>query len=52
MYERARNINKILYMYENQRSECYTKLKNLIKDQDQGIEECIFLTNKIKKHRQ
>ena len=50
MYERVRNINKILYMYENQRSECYTNFKNLIKDQDQDKAECILLINKIKEH--
>ena len=29
VYKRVRNINKILCMYENQRLECYTKLRNL-----------------------
>ena len=38
-------------MYENQRSECYTRLKNLIKDQDHDIAECILLVNQIKEHR-
>ena len=48
LYERVRNINKILYMYENKRAECYAKLKNLIHDKD--ISECSLLINKIKEN--
>ena len=52
MYERVRNINKTLCMYEKQRSVCYTKLKNIIKDHNQDIAECTLLINKMKEHRQ
>ena len=51
MYVRVRKINKTLYMCGKQRSECYTKLKNIIKDQDQDIAECTLLISKIKEHR-
>ena len=27
LYERVRNINNTIYLYELKRSECYTKLK-------------------------
>ena len=46
LYERVRNINNTIYVYEIKRSECYIKLKNLIWDRD--ISHCMLLINKIK----
>ena len=36
-------------MYDNKRSECYAKFKNLMQDKD--ISECFLLINKIKVYR-
>ena len=49
LYEIKRNINKILYMYENKKAEHYSKPRSLIQDQD--ISKCILLFNKIKEYR-
>ena len=49
LYERVRNINKTLYMYQNKRAECYAKLKNLI--QDENISKYSLLIDKIKEYR-
>ena len=49
VYERVRNINKILYTYENKRAESYSKLRSLIQGKD--ISKCILFINKIKEIR-
>ena len=48
LYERVRNINNILDMYEEIRSKLYSCLKNMINehDQDQDISQCIQFINK------
>ena len=49
LYERVRNINHTLYMYELKRHECYSQLRNLIHDSD--LSQCILLINKINEFR-
>ena len=34
LYERVRNLNSILYMYEHNKAKCYLQLRNLISDED------------------
>ena len=50
LYERIRNINT-LDMFENNRSQYYSQLKNMINKHDQDIEKCILFINKIKENR-
>ena len=53
LYERIRNINRTLDMFEQNRSQYYSHLKNMINQHDQeiDIEKCIQFINKIKEHR-
>ena len=54
LYERIRNINNILDMYEQTRCEQYSHLKNMLKEQDQhdqDIGKCIQFINRIKEQR-
>ena len=53
LYERIRNINSTLDMLENNRSQYYSHLKNMVNqhDQDSDINKCILFINKIKEHR-
>ena len=51
--ERIRNINNTLEMFEKNRSQYYSHLKNIVNqhDQDSDIYKCILFINKIKEHR-
>ena len=49
LYERVRNKNNILYMYEHNRAKSYSQLRNHISEDD--IIKCMHLINKIKEHR-
>ena len=48
-----RNINNTLDMFEQNRSQLYSHLKNMINqhDQETDIGKCIQFINKIKEHR-
>ena len=50
LYERVRNINKTLDMFEENRSHCYSHLKSMLNEHDQDINKCIQFINKIKEH--
>ena len=49
LYERVRNINRILCMYEHNWTKLYSQLSNLIIEED--IFRCTSFINKIKEHR-
>ena len=49
LYERVRNINNYVYMYELKRTEWYDKLRNLIQDWD--ISWYNLFINKVKEFR-
>ena len=49
LYERIRNINSILYMYEHNRCKQYSHLRNMINENE--INSCSHLINRIKEHR-
>ena len=49
LYERIKNINNILYMYEHNRYMYYSQLSNMVTESE--IYMCIHLVNKIKEHR-
>ena len=54
LYERIRNINNTFDMFEKNRSQYYSSLKNMINQQelhDQDIGKCIQFIHKIKDHR-
>ena len=53
LYERIRNINNTLEMFEKNRSQYFCCLKNMVNphDQDSDINKCILFINKIKEHR-
>ena len=54
LYERIKNINNILDMYEQTRCKQYSHHKNMLNkhDQhDQDIAKCIQFINRIKEHR-
>ena len=49
LYERVRNQNRILYIYEHNIAKCNSQLRNLLSEED--LFECISFINKIKEHR-
>ena len=49
LYERIKNINSILYMYEHNRCKQYSCLRNMINENE--INSCLSLINRIKEHR-
>ena len=53
LYGRIRNINSLLDMFEQNRSQYYSHLKNMINqhDQERDIGKCIEFINKIKEQR-
>ena len=51
LYERVRNINKTLDMFEKNRSQYYSHLKSMVNEHDEDINKCILFINKIKDHR-
>ena len=56
LYERIRNINSTLEMFEEQRKRQYLQFKNMLNmlnlhDQDADLERCILFINKMKEHR-
>ena len=53
LYERTRNINNTLDMFEQNRSHYYSHLKNMINQQDQetDIGKCTQFINRVKEHR-
>ena len=49
LYERIRNINSILDMYQHNRCKQYSFLKNMINENE--INTCLHLINRLKEHR-
>ena len=56
LYERIRNINSTLEMFEEHKKRDYLQFKNMLNmlnlhDQDADLDRCILFINKIKEHR-
>ena len=53
LYEKIRNINSTLEMFEEHRKRHYLQFKNMLNlhDQDADLDRCILFISKIKEHR-
>ena len=51
LYERIRNINNILDMYEQRRNKLYFHLQIMPNGHEHDINRCLQLINKVKEHR-
>ena len=51
LYERVRNMNSTLDMFDKNRSQYYSCVKSMLNEHDEDINKCILFINKTKEHR-